>query len=281
MMGQLERRTEAISGEFNSEAIANTLWAFARMGTKPGERMMGLLERRAEAISGEFNSHDIIQIMWFCAKSKCKPSETLLAGLEEKALGLTNSFKTHHLIMLFWAYVTLKLRPREDLWASLVTATSKAANTLTCQDVCTFLWSMAVGGAALDINTATYERMCARTDNLADLFDNEQQSMLIWTSVLLPVEHGVHTKRIMERDVLGILSEHAPPGTYSSTDMQPGPLDDCARLAETCIEGQDDFVGSVEFANFQVGDQCEVYSSIGQASGEPAWQAGGNLYSAL
>jgi hypothetical protein len=27
MMGQLERRAEAISGEFNSQAIANTLWA--------------------------------------------------------------------------------------------------------------------------------------------------------------------------------------------------------------------------------------------------------------
>jgi hypothetical protein len=29
------------------------------MGTKPGERMMGQLERRVEAISGEFNSQDI------------------------------------------------------------------------------------------------------------------------------------------------------------------------------------------------------------------------------
>jgi hypothetical protein len=51
MMGQLERRLEAISGEFNSQEVANTLWAFATMGTKPGERMMGQLERRAEAIS--------------------------------------------------------------------------------------------------------------------------------------------------------------------------------------------------------------------------------------
>jgi hypothetical protein len=58
-MRQLERRAETISGEFNSQNVANTLWAFATMGTKPGERMMGQLERRAEAISGEFNSQDI------------------------------------------------------------------------------------------------------------------------------------------------------------------------------------------------------------------------------
>ncbi len=64
MMGQLERRAEAISGEFNSQNVANTLWAYATMGTKPGERMMGQLERRAEAISGEFTSQNIVDLRW-------------------------------------------------------------------------------------------------------------------------------------------------------------------------------------------------------------------------
>jgi hypothetical protein len=59
MMGQLEGRVEAISGEFNSRDVANTLWAYATMRRKPGERMMGQLEGRAEAISGEFNSQDV------------------------------------------------------------------------------------------------------------------------------------------------------------------------------------------------------------------------------
>ncbi len=63
-MGQLERRAEAISVEFNSQDVANTLWAFATMGTKPGERMMGQLERRAEAISGEFNSQEVANTLW-------------------------------------------------------------------------------------------------------------------------------------------------------------------------------------------------------------------------
>jgi hypothetical protein len=45
LLPELERRTKVISGEFNSEDIANTC-AFATMGTKPGEL--------AEAISGEF-----------------------------------------------------------------------------------------------------------------------------------------------------------------------------------------------------------------------------------
>ncbi len=55
----LKRRAEAISGEFNSQDIANTLWAFATMGTKPGDNMMGQLERRAEGISGEFKPQEV------------------------------------------------------------------------------------------------------------------------------------------------------------------------------------------------------------------------------
>ena len=44
----IEQRAEAISGEFNSQAVANTLWAYATMGRKPGERLMGLLEGRTD-----------------------------------------------------------------------------------------------------------------------------------------------------------------------------------------------------------------------------------------
>jgi hypothetical protein len=49
MVGQLERRAEAISGEVKSQTVASTLLAFAKMGgTTPGERTTGKLERRAE-----------------------------------------------------------------------------------------------------------------------------------------------------------------------------------------------------------------------------------------
>jgi hypothetical protein len=37
--------------QFNSKNVANTLWALAMMGTKPGERIMGPLEAVTDAIS--------------------------------------------------------------------------------------------------------------------------------------------------------------------------------------------------------------------------------------
>jgi hypothetical protein len=55
----LERRAEVMSGEFNSQEVANTLCAFATMGTKPGERMTGQLERRYQGSSTlTFDPHD-------------------------------------------------------------------------------------------------------------------------------------------------------------------------------------------------------------------------------
>jgi len=41
MTGQLERRAETISGQFTSQEVAKTLWAYATIATKLGERVMG------------------------------------------------------------------------------------------------------------------------------------------------------------------------------------------------------------------------------------------------
>ena len=60
----LEGRVESISGEFNEQDVANTLWAFAAMGKKSGERMLGQLEGWTEAISGDFNAQDVTNTLW-------------------------------------------------------------------------------------------------------------------------------------------------------------------------------------------------------------------------
>jgi hypothetical protein len=53
--------------------IANTLWAFATMGTKPRQKMMGQLERRAEGISGEFKPQEVENTLWAFGKMRTKP----------------------------------------------------------------------------------------------------------------------------------------------------------------------------------------------------------------
>ena len=80
-MGLLEERAEVISGEFNSQHVANTLWAYATMRARPGERIMRQLERRVEAISGEFNSQAVANTLWAFATIEIKPGEHMMGQL--------------------------------------------------------------------------------------------------------------------------------------------------------------------------------------------------------
>jgi hypothetical protein len=103
MMGQLERRAEAISGEFNSQNVANTLWAFATMGIKPGELMMGKLERRAEAISGEFKSQAVANTLWAYATMGTKPGERMMGQLERRVEAISGEFKSQEVANTLWS----------------------------------------------------------------------------------------------------------------------------------------------------------------------------------
>ena len=57
--GALEAQTVAISWQFNSHELSETLLVYATMGREPGDGLIVLLERRAEKISGEFNSQHV------------------------------------------------------------------------------------------------------------------------------------------------------------------------------------------------------------------------------
>jgi hypothetical protein len=59
MMRVLEGRAEAVAGTMNAQAVANTLWAYARMGREPGAGMMRVLEGRTEAVAGTMNAQAV------------------------------------------------------------------------------------------------------------------------------------------------------------------------------------------------------------------------------
>jgi hypothetical protein len=129
MMGQLERRAEAISGEFNSQHIANTLWAYATMGVKPGEWMMGELERRAEAISGEFNSQEVANTLWAFATMGTKPGDRMMGQLERRAEAISGEFNSQEVANTLWSMcffcATETCMQKCSLVSSLVSAASR------------------------------------------------------------------------------------------------------------------------------------------------------------
>jgi hypothetical protein len=142
MMGQLERRAEAISGEFNSQNVANTLWAFARMGRKPGERMMGQLEQRAEAISGEFNSQEIASTLWAFATMGRKPRERTMELLEGRVEAISGEFNSQEIANTLWAYATMGLKMREQIQGTLQQRAEDIAGDFSSRDICTVFWTL-------------------------------------------------------------------------------------------------------------------------------------------
>ena len=68
MMRELEGLAEAVAGTFNTQDVANTLWAYATIGREPGARVMRELEGWAEAVEGPFTAQDLcINALTLCA----------------------------------------------------------------------------------------------------------------------------------------------------------------------------------------------------------------------
>jgi hypothetical protein len=63
-MRGLEGREEELAGTFNAQDVANTLWAFAKMGREPGAGLMRVLEGRTEAVAGTFNQQSVANTLW-------------------------------------------------------------------------------------------------------------------------------------------------------------------------------------------------------------------------
>jgi hypothetical protein len=69
----LEGRAEAVAGTFNSQAVANTLWAYATMRREPKEGLMRALEGRAEALVGTFEAQNVANTLWAYATMGREP----------------------------------------------------------------------------------------------------------------------------------------------------------------------------------------------------------------
>jgi hypothetical protein len=165
LMGQLERRAEAISGQFNSQNIANTMWAFATIGIKPGERLMGQLERRAEAISGQFNSQDVANTMWAFATIGMKPGERLMGQLERRAEAISGEFNSQNIANTMWSYCTMTMEMPTPILVALQRRTQEIFHTFTAVEATVVIWALSY--AQIDAPMALAQKAAAAADMLS------------------------------------------------------------------------------------------------------------------
>jgi hypothetical protein len=69
--------------------VANTLWAYARMGREPGAGLMTKLQGRAEAVAGTFGAQGVANTLWAYARMGREPGAGLMRKLEGRATSLS------------------------------------------------------------------------------------------------------------------------------------------------------------------------------------------------
>jgi hypothetical protein len=72
-MRVLEGQADALAGTFKALDVANTLWAYAKMGREPGAGLMRGLEGRAEALWDTFNAQIVANTLWAYATMGREP----------------------------------------------------------------------------------------------------------------------------------------------------------------------------------------------------------------
>jgi hypothetical protein len=139
-MRVLEGRAEAMAGTFNSQNVANALWAYAKMGWKPGAGRMRVLEGRAEAVAGTFDAQNVAHALWAYATMRREPGAGLMRVLEERTQVIAGTFDAQQVANTLRAYATMGRKPGAKLMRVLEGRAEAMAGTFNVQHVASTLW---------------------------------------------------------------------------------------------------------------------------------------------
>jgi hypothetical protein len=143
LMALLEARVQVVVGECAGQHVAVTLWALATMGQTPGELVMKLLEKRVEEVVEDLKAQELANTFGAFAKMGRKPPERVLARLEARVERVVGAFKSQELSSLLWAFATLGRPPAERVRDGLEKKAEQLAGSghFTSQEVATALWA--------------------------------------------------------------------------------------------------------------------------------------------
>jgi len=112
LLPALDMQVEKVVREYDAQAVANTVWAYATMGREPGEGVMGMLEGRMGEVVGEYNAQDVANTMWAaCVLSECS-AQTLVqtaSRLSGCLSSLTERIDDRALSQLHQVFLTCRL----------------------------------------------------------------------------------------------------------------------------------------------------------------------------
>merc|ERR1711990_285486 len=99
-------------GQFNTQGIANTAWAFAKLSFIH-EPFFNVIASASLAKTKQFDPQGLANIAWSMA-TIAMSDEPLLTAISVQAVGTISQFTTQNLSNTIWAYATLKVWLGDD-----------------------------------------------------------------------------------------------------------------------------------------------------------------------
>jgi len=182
-MRALEGGARRLAGRFQAQGVANTLWAYAKMGREPGEELMRALEGRAEATAESFGAQGVANTLWAYATMGREPGEGLMRALEGRAEAVTRAFSMQNLANVLWAYAKMGRRPGEGLMRELEGCAEALAGSFNAQDVANTLWAYATMGR--EPKEGLMRALEGRTETVAKSMKTQELANTMWAYATL------------------------------------------------------------------------------------------------
>lgn len=129
-------------GEFNTQNLSNSVWAFATLGVDPGHPFLEAVERASVARLHEFSPQNVANALWAFAKLQA-PAPRLFAAAAEHLPRVAHATSPQCLANSLWAFAAAGVDPGEHCAAALSARAREVARDMTHQHVANCLWAIA------------------------------------------------------------------------------------------------------------------------------------------
>jgi hypothetical protein len=126
VLAQVTKLARRHLGQYNPQAIANTLWALAKLGVYEPDVLSKLVEL-AQARFPEFTGQQFAACIWALAKLGSKPPALWIEAFLARSQQLLPSFSPQDLSNTIYAFALLEYRPPEAWLLAFMAAVQQAA----------------------------------------------------------------------------------------------------------------------------------------------------------
>jgi len=120
------------------------MWASVTLNRRLPDTLFEGFGTKTQSMLSEFNTQEIANYMWACAAQGTRPTYTLMSKMCDRAACLIQEFKPQGIAGLLWSWATLGMQPPDSLFTKLCQRAGETIGEFNSQAIANFIWSCAV-----------------------------------------------------------------------------------------------------------------------------------------